>query len=293
MSALQDPGRAPLAAPELPAAAQAVLAQARRYETPCGDGSTVWHAWGEGAPLVLLHGGSGSWNHWLRNVLPLAASGRRVWVPDLPGFGDSALPPGRHDADGLPTPLAAGVAQLLGAADYDLVGFSFGGMVAGLMAADHGAHVRRLVIVGAPALGVPFGRQVPLKGWRHLPDAQAQDAVHRHNLQALMVRDPDLVDDTVLALHRSNVLRDRMPGRRLSRTDLLARTLERVDCPVHAIFGRADPLYEQGIEGLSAVLPALARHFTGLDLIDGAGHWVQYESAAAFDARLLAALGPA
>ena len=24
--------------------------------------------WGEGRPLVLLHGGTGSWMHWVRNV---------------------------------------------------------------------------------------------------------------------------------------------------------------------------------------------------------------------------------
>ncbi|MHA1570054.1 MAG: alpha/beta fold hydrolase, partial [Alphaproteobacteria bacterium] len=27
---------------------------------------------GQGAPVVLVHGGSGSWSHWARNVGPLA-----------------------------------------------------------------------------------------------------------------------------------------------------------------------------------------------------------------------------
>ncbi|HEX4114045.1 MAG TPA: hypothetical protein VH020_16050, partial [Stellaceae bacterium] len=43
---------------------------ARHRETPCGDGTMVWREWGEGVPVVLLHGGYGSWQHWLRNIAP-------------------------------------------------------------------------------------------------------------------------------------------------------------------------------------------------------------------------------
>ena len=69
---------------DLPPEALRVLALAQRHATPCGDGEVVWHTWGTGEPLVLLHGGSGSWTHWIRNVEALAAAGRRVVVPDLP-----------------------------------------------------------------------------------------------------------------------------------------------------------------------------------------------------------------
>jgi 2-hydroxy-6-oxonona-2,4-dienedioate hydrolase len=72
-------------------------AQATRRETPCGAGATVWHVWGEARPglppVVLFHGGSGSWTHWVRNIQPLVAAGRQVIAADLPGFGDSASPP--------------------------------------------------------------------------------------------------------------------------------------------------------------------------------------------------------
>lgn len=66
---------------------------ARRHDVPCGDGVMVWRSWGEGLPVVLLHGGSGSWTHWVRNITALVGAGRRAWIPDLPGFGDSARPP--------------------------------------------------------------------------------------------------------------------------------------------------------------------------------------------------------
>ena len=71
---------------------EGVAAEAQRIETPCGDGSMVWRVWGSGPPLVLFHGGYGSWMHWIRNVLVLARE-FTVIAPDLPGlgeFGDAA-----------------------------------------------------------------------------------------------------------------------------------------------------------------------------------------------------------
>ena len=80
--------------------------------TPTSAGSVVWRSWGEGPPLVLLHGASGSWTHWIRNILPLAAR-FRVLVPDMPGFGDSEAPPEPHTADGLADLLAASLDVML------------------------------------------------------------------------------------------------------------------------------------------------------------------------------------
>src|SRR5690606_33486939 len=60
-------------------------AAARRVATRCGNGKVVWRIWGEeGRAVVLLHGGSGSWTHWVRNIGELTRRGYRVYVPDLP-----------------------------------------------------------------------------------------------------------------------------------------------------------------------------------------------------------------
>ena len=66
--------------------------RSRRFETPCGEGRIVWRVWGSGPPLLLTHGGGGSWLHWIRNIDALAQE-RTVWAVDLPGYGDSAMPP--------------------------------------------------------------------------------------------------------------------------------------------------------------------------------------------------------
>lgn len=264
-----------------------LLQAAEALRTPCGDGHIQWHRWGprDGRPVVLLHGGSGSWTHWIRNLDALVAAGRSVLVPDLPGFGDSARPPGGGDADAVAPAIAQGLSELLGHAPCDLVGFSFGGLTAGLLTAAHPQQVARLVLVGAPAMGVADAGAVVLRGWRHLDDAAAQAEVHRHNLGALMLHRPESIDALALQLHAANVVRDRMQRRRLARTEALKQALQQVRCPVWAIYGREDVIYRGRIDALAAAFQALPC-FQRLHLVEDAGHWVQYERAQAFDAAL-------
>ena len=249
----------------LPPELALTLSGAERLETSCQSAQMVWHAWGDvSAPsLVLLHGGSGSWTHWLRCIGPLRDAGWRVLVPDLPGFGDSDLPQGCTDVDDLPPHLHAGLQQLQAAGRcgtaVNVVGFSFGGMAGALWLAEYPHDGEQLVLVGAPGMGLKVADRVPLKGWRHLPVPEAQEAVHRHNLMALMLHAPDALDDLALHLHTANVHRDRMPRRRLSSTDIVARVLPQVSARVSAIFGEHDALYRGRLSELAQAMPSMAR----------------------------------
>jgi 2-hydroxy-6-oxonona-2,4-dienedioate hydrolase len=140
-------------------------------------GHVVWHVWGPHSsskaelsqqvgdahhPLVLLHGGSGSWTHWIRNVAQLAKY-RPVWALDMPGFGDSSLPADVSDADGLVPYLAEILQATFAGRAVDIMAFSFGGLSAGLLAAKHPARVRSLILVGVPGLGL-FSQKLALRG---------------------------------------------------------------------------------------------------------------------------------
>ena len=64
------------------------LSRAERFDTAVDGRRIVWRRWGSGPSLVLLHGGHGAWNHWVRNVIPLSQT-HAVWAPDMPGYGES------------------------------------------------------------------------------------------------------------------------------------------------------------------------------------------------------------
>jgi 2-hydroxy-6-oxonona-2,4-dienedioate hydrolase len=119
-----------------------------------------------------------------------------------------------------------------------------------------------------------------------------RDAVHRHNLQVLMLHAPEAIDELAVALQAANVPRDRMRGRHLAMTDILARTLPGLDCRFDAIYGSEDALYRDRLPELTGLLSHM-HNFGEIRLVPGAGHWVQYENAAAFNRELLHLLTPA
>lgn len=257
--------------------------RARRQDTPCGDGSVVWHEWGTGKPLLLLHGGSGSWTHWIRNIDSLVAAGFRVIVPDLPGSGDSALPPGGHDADAIPRWLESGLQQLKPPPEgMPVIGFSFGSLVAALFARDYPLRVASLILVGPPVMQYASALAIGLRSWRDPPPGPLRDAVHRHNLNAFMLAHPESVDELAILSHGRNVERDRLTKRRLSRTSLMRETLSALAQPIDVVLGELDVLYRGRLGEFESVLQTIPgiRSFT---LLDQTGHWAPYESAERFN----------
>lgn len=88
-----------------------------------------------GRPLLLVHGYTGSKEDFGDWVLPLAAEGWHVVVPDLRGHGDSEKPHG--DASYSLSTLAADLDALVDVLGWDrfaLLGHSMGGMLAQLLA---------------------------------------------------------------------------------------------------------------------------------------------------------------
>lgn len=108
--------------------------------------------YGEGAPVVCVHGLGGSWTSWLPNI-PELGTRHRVIALDLPGFGRS---------EPLPAPSemrqhAEVIAALIEAVDEQrvaVIAHSMGGLVAMELAISHPELVNALVQVNAG--GVPL-----------------------------------------------------------------------------------------------------------------------------------------
>ena len=257
-----------------------VESQSRQLVQQHAWGQVVWHVWSEGdarhAPLVLLHGGSGSWTHWVRNVIHLSQK-RDVWALDLPGFGDSSLPPSVRDADDLAPYVAKILASTFGGHAVDVVGFSFGGLTAGLVAAHHPEVIQRLYLVGVPGLGL-MRESLPMRGMLPEMSVAQRATVHRHNLRVMMLSDGSLIDDELIELQEANVVRDNMRRRKIARTAVLQQVMHLWQCRVHGIWGAQDALYHSNLQRIPEVLTRL----NSFQLIANAGHWVAYEQPDAF-----------
>ena len=258
-----------------------VAAEAQRIETPCGAGTMVWRVWGSGPPLVLLHGGYGSWTHWIRNVLVLA---RRFTViaPDLPGLGESSTPPEPHTAEGLAAIIVEGLDIVLSKdAAPHIAGFSFGGVLGGHVAAQLGDRLSALTLVGSNGLGL-VRQPTALQRVPSAVSAEEALAVHRQNLGALMIADPAKIDELAVYIQSQNAPRGRVRSRRFSRADTLARALPLVKARLDGIWGARDatayPHFDERARVLRSFQPG-AR----FEVIAGAGHWVQYEAAERFN----------
>jgi pimeloyl-ACP methyl ester carboxylesterase len=222
---------------------------------------------GEGEPVVLVHGLSGSTRWWARNVPTLAAR-HRLYLVDLPGFG--ALRRLRRQFALQEASLwlsdwmaAAGIERT------HLVGHSMGGYITLRLAASRPDLLRRLVLV-APA-GVPAGRSLP----GHLGPLFL--AARHATLRFL----PTLAYDAM-----------RMGPGTLLRTarDLLAEDvrgdLRSIPTPTLLIWGENDPLVPPSAgELMRAEIPD-CRLFT----LEGAGHVPMFDRPREFDEALLAFL---
>ncbi len=265
---------------------QALDAASQRTESPCGDGNMVWRSWGNGPTLVMLHGGAGSWQHWVRNVSFFSTS-HRVLVPDLPGLGESADPPAPADMPTVAAMVAAGIDRLLGPqAVYDVVGFSFGASVGGHLAlaqGEHSARLRSLTLLGAGGLVRPT-TPITLERVRGKTGDALRDT-HRTNLLRSMVADPAQVDDLALDIQHWNASRSRLNTPALIALRPLAVSLPQLRIPVNAIWGERDQIayytLEDRIAALRVLRPEIAPH-----IIPAAGHWAAYEAADAFNAVL-------
>jgi 2-hydroxy-6-oxonona-2,4-dienedioate hydrolase len=213
-----------------------------------------------------------------------------VIAPDLPGLGESAVPPEPWTADGLAAIVVAGINRILPREnELRLAGFSFGGVIGGSIAAQLGDRLRHFVVVGSNGLGLERS-PTPLK--RVPPDADATEefATHRYNLNQLMIADPGKIDELALYLQKWNHARARMRSRRFSRSDALAQALPRIKAQLDGIWGERDATAYPHVDERARILRSVQPD-ARFAAVPGAGHWVQFEAADRFNEILLEFLG--
>jgi pimeloyl-ACP methyl ester carboxylesterase len=252
---------------------------------------------GNGPPVLLIHGAGGGCANWYR-VIGGLASGFCVFAPDLPGFGLSEpIPP----ANGLGAQVADILldwAAGLGLKQFDLVGTSFGGLVALRMAQRAPARVRRIVLLDSVGLATHVPAAVraaalPVLGRALLYPTRAGTAwLFRNLLVADASVFPGPEKDALLnylwvcarggAATLAAALR-RFTGVRGQREVLTDGELARIHHPALLLWGDRDRFLPMShAQRAAAVMPESSLH-----VIRGAGHSPNWERPGEVTERIL------
>ena len=115
------------------------------------QGIVHYETYGQGQPVILLHGWLGSWGYWLDTMEALGGN-FRLYALDFWGFGDS----GKRRERYLITDFVELVDQFMermGIPQAPVVGHSMGGTVALSLALTRPQRVCKVAVVGSPVVG--------------------------------------------------------------------------------------------------------------------------------------------
>lgn len=133
--------------------------------------NTYYQLSGQGPPLVLIHGLSGSMTVWQLRILPELSRSFRVLTYDLRGHGLSEMPPAGYRSSDMAADLLA-LLDHVGIKQPHIVGHSRGGVVGLHFAALHPDRLASLTVSDSRVFALQPSQK--LKEWVHWPLWKAQ-----------------------------------------------------------------------------------------------------------------------
>jgi 4,5:9,10-diseco-3-hydroxy-5,9,17-trioxoandrosta-1(10),2-diene-4-oate hydrolase len=259
------------------------------------DGKKIFVAEaGQGAPVLLLHGGgpgASGVSNYSRNIARLARE-YRVIVPDLPGYGRSSKGVDGADPFGHLANAIRGLLDQLGLDKAHFVGNSYGGACALRLALDTPERVDRMVLMGPGGIGTT--RALPTPGLNSLLNYYSGDGPSRLKLEKfirnhLVFNAAQVPDSVIDARYEASIDPEVVAAPPLQRPKDLRtvwkmdftrdKRLSRLPVPTLVLWGAADQVNRPSGGRM------LADRMPNCDLYEVAntGHWVQWERADLFN----------
>lgn len=218
-----------------------------------------------GAPVVLVHGLGGRAEDW-RSLAPyLARAGYRVYMPDLVGYGRSEQPRSFSYSIRDEAGLVVGFLDTVGLKRVDLGGWSMGGWIVQVVAAERPERIKHLLIFDSAGL-------YEMPGWNtnlFTPTTAEQ----LNQLDALLMPNPPplpsfVATDILRASKESGWVVSRAMTQMLTGRDVTDSLLPDLRMPVLISWGSEDRIIpvEQG-EKIHRLIP-----HSELDVYSGCGH---------------------
>jgi 2-hydroxymuconate-semialdehyde hydrolase len=252
------------------------------------SGSVRYFAGGEGAPVLLLHGfGFGAVENWSKQA-PALARRHRVIAPDLYWFGAS-VPSGTVESATAESDAMIELLDALHVARADVIGASFGGLVAIHLAMRHPERVDRVILVDAAGVRPTRAEELRIAdsfgGERSVEDLlmPTQLAALKTFLERVVYRNRPPFPDWVLRQVMNELGRNREAKTRLChslQTELFDEVqLRKIVARTLVVWGRNDPLL------LVSMGERLARAIPGAELLvfEDAAHSAMLEQPSRFN----------
>jgi pimeloyl-ACP methyl ester carboxylesterase len=234
-----------------------------------------------GPVVVLVHGLGGSAEHW-RNLAPyLAQSGFRVYIPDLLGYGRSEQPADFSYSVRDEAAVVVGFMDALGLKQVEVGGWSMGGWIAVLVAAEHPERVSRLTLFDSAGLDVQPTFDTAL----FTPSTVDQ----LNQLEALLSPHPQpipafIAHDILRNFRRDGWIVQHALATMLTGQDAVDKVLPQFKMPVLLVWGSLDQITPPSDgEMMHRLIPQ-----SQLDVFPGCGHMAPLECSAAVGPKVVA-----
>jgi pimeloyl-ACP methyl ester carboxylesterase len=234
-----------------------------------------------GPVVVLVHGLGANAEYW-DNLAPyLVQSGFRVYIPDLLGCGRSDRPADFSYSVRDEAAVVVGFMDALGLKQVELGGWSMGGWIAVLVAAQHPERVSRLMLFDAAGLNIAPTFDTTLftpSTVAQLDELKALLSPHPQPIPAFVAR------DLLRNFRRNGWVVQRALATMLTGHDAIDNLLPQLKMPVLILWGSLDrvtPL-DRG-ETMHRLIPQ-----SQLDVFAGCGHMAPIECSAALGPKVVA-----
>ena len=254
--------------------AQMYAVGARNHYTVVNGYRIHYYALGpeSGRPVLLVHGLGGRAEDWQKLAPYLRKAGYRVYLPDLPGFGKSEKPADFSYSVTDQSKVVVGFMDALGLQQVDLGGWSMGGWIVQLVAANNPDRISRLMLFDSA--GLYMRPEWDTKLFTPISPAEIEKLDKR--LMPHPPKLPDFVARDILRVSREHawIMHRSLDTMLLGRetTDAL---LQHLKMPVLIIWGEQDqitPLAEG--EKMHTLIPQ-----SQMDVVAGCGHLAPNECA--------------
>ncbi|MBU4201409.1 MAG: alpha/beta hydrolase [Verrucomicrobia bacterium] len=257
------------------------------------DITMAYWTYGEGYPLVMIMGFSGTMDMWDPTVITELSARHQVIVFDNRGMGKTTAGIREFTIEQFADD-TAGLMSALGIEQAHVLGWSLGTEVAQELILRHPEKVNRLVLYAADCGGkeaVPSSDEVVRKMFDKSGTREEQEYRMFETLfpEDWLIRNRDYIFNLFAGMVRENVSADSLQKQwsAYQQWGGCYDLLPRIKCPTLLITG------DQDINTPTANSPIMARQIAGVKLvmIAGGGHGVMYQYSQRFAAEVLAFLG--